>query len=82
MLHNIFFSIDVCLAKIRLDQKDSIFQEGGPNWEIFNPKGNRFYLPNSGGPWWQNERSTISTKVNLNHLIDFDSKVNSLVHAN
>jgi len=56
------------------DQCKSNYLEGGPNWEIFNPKGNRFYLPNSLGPGWQNPNSTISLNVNLSKLINFYTK--------
>lgn len=59
---------------------DIPYIEGGPNWEIFNPKGNRFYLPNSLGPGWQSALSTAMLKfdVTLDQLIDFDSKVGSV----
>ncbi|KAJ6634674.1 Cobalamin trafficking protein CblD, partial [Pseudolycoriella hygida] len=50
-------------------------KDGGPNWEIFNPKGNRFYLPNALGPVWLCKNSIFSPlNVNLEDLIDFGSK--------
>lgn len=64
----------MCLFTDRVDRID--FQEGGPNWEIFNPKGNRFYLPSSLGLGWQGSRSTFNFKVDLFDLID-DQKVTS-----
>lgn len=85
MLHNIFFLILVLIRvnqcwTFRLDKVDVHFHEGGPNWEIFNPNGNRFYLPNSLGPGWQNSKSTVSLDVHVENLIDFESKVNSYPH--
>lgn len=69
------------LINIRLDKLHHAHQEGGPNWEIFNPNGNRFYLPNSLAPGWQNPRTTYeSAGVYLEKLVDFDSKVNSYPH--
>jgi len=62
------------LKPIIKEKRIKNFDEGGPNWEIFNPKGNRFYLPNALGPGWQNSKSTISLDVNLQNLVDFWSK--------
>lgn len=73
VLHNFFF-IDF-FTNLSIDKLDLHLHEGGPNWEIFNPKGNRFYLPNSLGPAWQSAKSIIELNVNLYSLIDFDSKV-------
>lgn len=58
-----------------LDQLDFQSHEGGPNWEIFNPKGNRFYLPNSLGLGWQRSNSTIVLDGVLDDFIDFASTV-------
>lgn len=56
------------------DETKWIGAEGGPNWELFAPKGNRFYLPGSLGPAWQSAATTIHSPT-LQNLVDFDSKV-------
>lgn len=64
------------------DRVDSHFQEGGPNWEIFNPQGSRFYLPYSLGPGWQNGRSTVKVdNLNISDLVDFESQVTLCPHC-
>ncbi|XP_037034676.1 uncharacterized protein LOC119073368 [Bradysia coprophila] len=55
-----------------LSKKDPL-HEGGPNWELFNPRGNRFFLPNAMGLAWQNPK-TIEKNVKLENLIDFKSE--------
>jgi len=74
-----FYKVVSAKPNIR-DQVDLHFQEGGPNWEIFNPRGNRFYLPNSLGPGWQNSNSTVTLDVILENLIDFDSTESDKLH--
>lgn len=49
--------------------------EGSPNWELFAPTGNRFFLPGSLGPAWQGSSTTATSDLEIGHLIDFDSKV-------
>jgi len=55
--------------------KDKSEYEGGPNWEIFNPKGNRFYLQSGGlGPAWQSSKTTVDLNASLYRLLDFELK--------
>ncbi|KAG4072007.1 hypothetical protein HA402_010944 [Bradysia odoriphaga] len=54
-------------------RKQYPLQEGGPNWEIFNPNGNRFFLPSATGLAWLNPK-TIERNVKLENLIDFKSE--------
>lgn len=75
VLHNILL---IFFIRINLERTERFQQEGGPNWEIFNPSGNRFYLPNASGPGWHSPSSTIGVNVKLEKLVDFYSMVNSV----
>lgn len=52
------------------DDRNNPLYEGGPNWELFNPRGNRFILPNSVGLAWHTPK-TIENNMSLSDYIDF-----------
>jgi len=60
-------------GRLGVDEDHQHF-EGGPNWELLSPTGNRFYLPNSCGPAWQNNSTTTPAENCLDELVDFFSK--------
>lgn len=58
------------------EEADYNSNEGGPNWELFAPRGNRFFLPGSLGPAWQGATTTAATETDLEKMIDFKKDVN------
>lgn len=56
------------------DETDYNSSEGGPNWELFAPRGNRFFLPGSLGPAWQGSSTTAACDGDLDSLIDFEEE--------
>lgn len=49
--------------------------EGGANWEILAPRGNRFFLRNNIGPSWLSHTTTINLTLDcLEQIVDFKSK--------
>lgn len=62
-------------VRSRVDETDYNSSEGGPNWELFAPRGNRFFLPGSLGPAWQGTSTTAACDGNLENLIDFEDDV-------
>lgn len=72
----------VVKSKVRIeDETGFLGGEAGPNWELFAPRGNRFYLPGSLGPAWQNAGTVISVETSLDILIDFESKSVNKLHV-
>lgn len=71
----------VVKSKVRIeDETGYLAGEAGPNWELFAPRSNRFYLPGSLGPAWQNAGTVIAVETPLDVLIDFESKSTSKLH--
>ncbi|KAH8276680.1 hypothetical protein KR044_008095 [Drosophila immigrans] len=54
-----------------VDDDDSNLLEGEPNWELTSKRHNRFYLPNSIGPAWQGDTSTVGLMEPLAQLVNF-----------
>lgn len=63
-----------------VDESGRLGSEGSLNWELFSPKGNRFYLPGSLGPAWHSATTTIYADVDLDDLIDFESQSRDKLH--
>ncbi|GAB0088588.1 uncharacterized protein DMENIID0001_030450 [Sergentomyia squamirostris] len=61
------------IVKIR-DFQDDGGSLGGEGGALALFSGSRFYLPGSLGPAWLTQSTTISTNIQLDDLIDFDSK--------
>lgn len=60
----------------KTDESHDNNAEGSPNWELFAPTGNRFYLPGSMGPAWQGASSSASAAdMDIEQLIDFDAVI-------
>ncbi|XP_034489975.1 methylmalonic aciduria and homocystinuria type D homolog, mitochondrial [Drosophila innubila] len=54
-----------------VDDDDLNILEGEPNWELTSKRHNRFYLPNSIGPAWQGDTSTVGLMEPLAQLVNF-----------
>lgn len=71
----------VVKSKVRIeDETGYLAGEAGPNWELFAPRSNRFYLPGFLGPAWQNAGTVIAVETPLDVLIDFECKSKSKLH--
>lgn len=82
---NSFFTFIICYYErnfsIFISYTDGWFSEGNANWELFSPKGNRFYLPGLLGPAWQSSSTTVKNVItNVSDLVDFESKTESKLH--
>lgn len=58
-----------------LPDDNYVMSEYSPNWELFSPKGNRFYFPNGIGPAWQGATTTIHVEIPLENLVDLNDNV-------
>lgn len=62
------------------DESGRLGSEGSLNWELFSPKGNRFFLPGSSGPAWLSSTTTIYADVVLEELVDYKSTEADKLH--
>lgn len=66
--------LSITHININTDESNDNTAEGSPNWELFAPTGNRFFLPGSMGPAWQGASTSASAAdMDIENLIDFDA---------
>ncbi|KAH8330043.1 hypothetical protein KR074_011530 [Drosophila pseudoananassae] len=59
-----------------MDDDDLNILDNEPNWELTFSKNHRFFLPNSTGPAWQGDSTTVGLLGPLAHLVNFFQEPN------